>query len=612
MTSKKAQHPVMEIQNVSLETFEKAVYAHDYENASRLMLEGLQRLKTGAEFVGYTTDPNAKTVLYTRWCAAMFALLCDPNYSLSQEGFDAIASENAIIDMLFRCSVFGTSDHMMPQFADDPTEKDTNKIRFKDSAGLLKFLITYSMRSGFRMNFAKAFGDNPQTTFALYIGLLTTMIATSKDAEDRREELLKLHNLFNDVNLTDRFLSPMSDAYMYCSYAHGNDKHAVKGLMHSLYSKMLLAHGFTEPKFKARKVGEKPTILIPVEWFTSLHAMYRCYAPLVRQLRTKFRVVGIGRPHAIDDVSKKEFDAWYTVPEDKVVLNDIGNRIKGIKPDVIWYPSLGMDLVWVALSSVRLAPVQLMTLGHPASSRSPCMDYAVCEEGDVKNEALFTEKLVNLPLGSMFRFVMRPDADLPVPFVEENPEVIKIAIPAMVLKLNATFLSTLKEIQDKCTRKVEFHFWPNMITTVLNQTAKEIREYLPGAFTYERSQYNHYMRQMQACHIQLGTFPFGGTNSNVDSMLLGSPLACMEACEPHATSDAKMLRRAGMPEWLIAHTREEYVAAAVRLIDNDTERVALSRYLIDEADITGKFLSEPPAEFATSFVDAVWKLCEEK
>ena len=604
---KRKPHPVTQIVNVQLETFEKAVYSHDYEEASRLLLDSLRKLRAGAEFIGYPVDPNTKAVLYTRFCAAMFALLADPDYRLSLEGYSALAAEHAIIDMLFRCSAFGNSDHMMPQMSADPTEKDQTKIKFKDSAGLAKYMLTYSMRSGFLMNFEEAFKKNPQVMFPLYVGFLTSMVALSQDAHDRRELLLGMPHLFKDISLTDQLISSMSDAYMYCSYGQRADKHDFKGLVHDLYAKMMFANGFTVPKF-SRSKGKKPTILVPVEWFTSLHAMYRCYAPVIRQLRTKFKVIGMGRPHAIDKDAKKEFDGWIEVPEENIALSTLVEQIKRVKPDIIYYPSLGMDLIWVALASVRLAPIQMMTLGHPASSRSPCIDYVICEEGDIADPALFTEKIIELPLGSLFHFVMRLDAELPEPTVEETPEVIKIAIPAMVLKLNATFLSALKEIAEKAQRPVEFHFWPNMITTVLLQTAREIREYLPGAFTYERNQYNDYIRQVQKCHIQLGTFPFGGTNSNVDAMLLGMPMVVMEGSEPHATCDAKMLRRAGMPEWLIAHNRDEYIAAAVRLIEDDDERVCMSRYLIDEADIKGKFLSEPPDELKTAFVDAVWKL----
>jgi hypothetical protein len=148
---------MVQIPNVQLETFEKAVYSHDYENASRLLIENLRKLKGGAEFVGYAIDHNLKVVLYTRFCSAVFALLADPNYTLSQAGFDVVASENAIIDVLFRCSVYGTSDHLMPQFSPDPSDKDVAKIKFNDAPGLAKFMLTYSLRSGFRLNFEDAF-----------------------------------------------------------------------------------------------------------------------------------------------------------------------------------------------------------------------------------------------------------------------------------------------------------------------------------------------------------------------------------------------------------------------------------------------------------------------
>ena len=611
MTDKKSTRPMVQIPNVQLENLEKAVYSRDYEKGSNLLLENLRQLKTGAEFIGYAVDPATKKLLYTRFCAAMFTMLADPAYLLSQDGYNAIASEHAIIDLLFRASAFGTSDHMLPQMAADPTEKDSAKIKFKDSNGVAKYMITYSMRSGFAMNFEEAFSRNTQTMFSLYIGFLTMMVALSQSAQDRREQLLGMPELFKDIDLSEQMISSMSDAYMYCSYAYREDKHALKGIIHNLYAKMMVSKGFKEPKFMKNK-KPKPTILVPVEWFTSLHAMYRCYAPVMRQLRTKFKLIGIGRPHAIDKAAEKEFDGWITIPEDGLVLTHIIDKMLMVKPDIIYYPSLGMDLIWVALASIRLAPIQMMTLGHPASSQSPAMDYVICEKGEVGKKSLFTEQIVELPENALFRFVMRLDAELPEPYVDENPDVIKIAIPAMVLKLNATFLATLKEIQVRSKRPIEFHLWPNMISTVLYQTALEIREWLPNALIYERNQYNNYIRQIQQCHIQLGTFPFGGTNSNLDCMLLGIPMVCMEGLEPHARVDAKMQRKAGMPEWLMTHDAEEYINAAVRLIENNDERVKLSRYLLEEANIENKFLGEAPKEFKSSFVDAVWDIYSNK
>ncbi len=610
-TSAKAvkPHPMTEIKNIRIELLEKAVYSRQYEKAGNEMLDSLRKLKGGAEFIGYSSDPSLKVALYTRYAAAVFTLLADPAFHLSQDGMDALAGEHAILDIIFRSSAFGTSDHMLAQITSDPMERDPAKLNFTDASGLLKFLLTYSLRSGYMMNFEELFKRNPQTTFALYVGFLTTLMTTSQTAHERKELLLGLSHLFEDVQLTNLHIAAMSDAYMYCSYGTRRDKHAFKGLMHRLYAKMMHAHGFVETVCR-RPRRAKPIMLVPVEWFTSLHAMFRCYAPIMRQLRTKFRLIGFGRSHSIDEEAVLEFDEWLNVP-DEIVLDQVIERVRTVMPDVIYYPSLGMDLTWVALASVRLAPIQIMTLGHPASSQSPCIDYVICEQGDVGDTRLFTEQVVELPSGSMFNFVMRPDADLPEPKVDMVPDVLRVAIPAMVTKLNAVFLATLKEISEKAGRKTEFHFWPNMVMTNLYQVAKEIREWLPNSFVYERSTYNQYMRQLQACHVQLGTFPFGGTNSNLDCMLLGIPAVVMEGSEPHERFDGTMMRRVGLPERLICHNREDYVTAAVALMAEDGPRVTLSQFLI-HADIHAKFLGSEPEHLKTAFVDAVWKIYKEK
>ena len=599
--------PIQQIQNFQLEPFEKAVYSRNYEVASQLLLDDLRKLKAGAQFIGYQNTSAMLPVLYTRFCAAVVCLMADPGYKLSQDGFDAFAGEHAIVDQLFRASAFGTSDHLLPQMSADPSEKDASKITFNDPAGLAKFMLTYSLGSGFAMNFEEAFRKNPNATFFLYVGMLTAMISYDKTSHDRRELLLGISDVFEGVVLSDNLMAALSDAYMYCSYADRPDKHRIKKLIHQLYVRLIYAHGFEDAKPKAAKLT-KPTVLVPVEWFTSLHAMYRCYAPLIRQLRTRFRVVGAGRPHAIDEVSRQEFDDWIAVPADHVALEQIVEQVKALAPDIVYYPSIGMDLVWVALASVRLAPLQLMSLGHPASSCSPAIDYVICEQGDVGDPALFTETLAELPKGSLFKFVMRVDADLPPPTLKRTDvpgSVVKLAVPAMVLKLNAPFLATLKRIAETAKSPVEFHFWPNMIGTNLYQTSREIRKWLPEAITYERSQYNAYMRQLAECHVQLGTFPFGGTNSNIDCMLLGLPLVAMIGDEPHARFDATMQARVRLPNWLTCHTTEEYIAAAVRLIDGHEERYELSRHLIEDADIQGTFFGDADG---TAFLDKVTEL----
>ena len=577
------------ILNVALEEFEKAVYTRDYETASGLLLTNLRKFKTGGAFIGYSANPALQTALYTRFCAAVISLLADSKFELSQTGFDHMASEHAVMDLLFRASAFGTSDHLLALAASNPGA-DPTKLKMENGASLVKFFLTYSLVSGFSLNFAETFRRSPQTLVALYAGMLSPILTTSLAAHERREDLLGMHAMFADCTLTDPILPTLTDAYMYTSYGTRRDKHDAKGTMHRLMAKML--SGVKLPELGAPVHKERPTILICLDWFNSNHAMYRCYAPAIRELRARFRLVAMSLPGSIDDLGKAEFDEWQAVPAQGLVLGDLIKRIGALAPDIIYYPSVGMSLWWVALASVRLAPIQVMTLGHPASTRSPAMDYVICEEGAIGDPALFTEEIVTVPDGS-FPFVARSDAEIHEPVLDDHPEVLRIAVPAMLCKVNAEFMRALKAIQDQAGRPVEFHFFVNMVGVQLVQAAKEIRDWLPGAKVYERRHYNQYMRELRECHLHLCTFPFGGTNSNIDSMQLGLPLVAMWGDEPHQRFDGMMIRRAGLPEALIAKTVDEYIEQAVLLIQSDVRRNALRDHLLG-FDLQSEFFGQPP------------------
>lgn len=617
------------IPNVSLEEFESKVYSREYEKATILLLQNLQRLKAGAFFIGYQPNqPKLAAMLYSRFCAAIVTLMLDKTTParLSQQGFECLVSEHAIMDMVFRASVFETSDHMLPQIAENPTETDKNKLRLTDRHQMAKFFTVYSLRSGFRMKFEEAFKRNPQNLIAFWAGALSHLLTINKDAHERKEELLAMHGIFEDVKLSDSVLAVLSDAYMYSSYGVRRDKHAMKATVHKLMARMFEDHKTPVPSLDilqvrhaetkvwvARGAGPwangKPTLLICLEWFNSMHAMFRCYVNLVRQLRTSFHVVGISQAAAIDEAAKGELDRWVEVKAQHVVLKDVVIQINEVRPDVIWYPSIGMALWWVATASLRLAPVQIMSLGHPASSQSLAIDYVMCEEGAVGDSSLYSETIVTYPVGAA-RFVMRADAEGALPALKENSDpvdgVVHVAVPAMLCKLNAPFMETLKRIALYSKTKVHFHFFVNMTGLMLHQASKEIGEWLDNASVYERTDYKTYMSHLNKCHVQLGTFPFGGTNSNIDSLLLGIPLVTLEGEDQHERYDAMMIRRAGLPEGLVAQSAAEYEAAAIQLIDDRIWRNLLFAHLTETADLKGEFFGEPPPEMRTAFVDTFW------
>ena len=109
---------------------------------------------------------------------------------------------------------------------------------------------------------------------------------------------------------------------------------------------------------------------------------------------------------------------------------------------------------------------------------------------------------------------------------------------------------------------------------------------------------------MSQCHIHASTFPFGGTNSNIDSMKLGLPIVTLLGDDLHERYDGVMLRKVGMPEFLIAHTKEQYADTLITLIEDDELRNNLRDQLLS-TDLDSIFFGDPPEEHKTAIVDLV-------
>jgi hypothetical protein len=611
--------PMLTLENVNLEALERAIYARDYENASKMLLQTLQRLKVGASFIGLPVAADALRHSYTRVAAAIIAMMADPAMQMSLQGFEMLATEHATVDTLFRSSHLRNSDHLLMLLAANPDE-DRAKWR-AEGPQMVKFILTQSLASNMNLDHRAAFGQQPQTFFGLWCGMLAPLLVLTEKASERREMLLGLHDVFADCVAGQTMLPCISDAYMYASYALRPDKHLMKrtiidsmrrGLLQA-YVEELTPEQVQQRRARRLQPGYRPTILVAVEWFGGQHAMYRCYAPIIRQLRQRYRLVAMSRAVDIDELGKAEFDEWHEVSSSGLVLGELVRRIIDMAPDMIYHPSLGMAMWWVALASLRLAPIQFMTLGHPSSSMSSTMDYLLCDDGAYGDPALAVERIVTYPNGSA-RYAPRTDVPVPDPVREASGDAVNIAVPAMLCKVSVPFLRVCRAIDEAAKamgKVVRWHFFINMMGMNLLQAAREIREWLPDAMTYERSGYEGYMGHLRGCDINACTFPFGGTNSNIDAMLLGIMPVCMEGQEPHERFDAHMIRRAQLPDWLIAHSEAEYIAAMLRLIDDDAERRRIREHLLT-FDLQGEFYGEPPDNRAFArAVDLIYDQHEE-
>jgi len=72
--------------------------------------------------------------------------------------------------------------------------------------------------------------------------------------------------------------------------------------------------------------------------------------------------------------------------------------------------------------------------------------------------------------------------------------------------------------------------------------------------------------------LYLDSFPFGGFNTLIEALAAGCPVVTLEGKTACGRFGAAMLRILGLPDFLIARTPNEYVAAARRILTDDVLR----------------------------------------
>lgn len=595
------------IENVDLDAFERLVFNRQHEEAAKMLIWMLERIRVGGEFIGYTIDDAAKPALCTRLASAIVALFCDRAFNFNEMGFDKLSIEHSTISAIFQSSIYETSDFVIRHFMEDPTVVAAGEVRFLNPSAAIKFLLLYSLNSVNDVDLHKVFSQGDGYMLPLWLGMMASLMALNRRSFDRRETLHQLTGLFENGKIRDELLVVLSDSYMYTSYATLRQKHETKRLLNRLLVKLAEERKVQIPKLRTirDRKNKRPTIVVPCDWWTNVHAMYRCYAPTIEQLKTRFRVIGAGRAQDSNEEGRALFDKWLMLPPDHLILQDIVTMLRREQPDIIYYPSIGMSPWWMAISNLRLAPIQIMSMGHPASSQSTEIDYVLVEKGLVGDPSLFTERILEIPSDGI-RYLIRQDAEWPTNHeARENVNTIRFVIPAMVCKISAPFLETLKQIQDKCAErsvKTEFHFFPNLLGVMRYAFLKEVSKFLTTPVVATRLYYTEYLKRINACHISLSPFPFGGTNSNIDAMMLGLPIVTLEGLDVHERIDASMLRRMKTHS-TIAKTVEEYVKISVRLAETWQSR-AQATFTFEKELIEEEFFGPGPLHVREAIVRA--------
>lgn len=397
----------------------------------------------------------------------------------------------------------------------------------------------------------------------------------------------------------------VATAWMRCSYLEDARKHQIKPFLTQALERMAkLPKSFLLPD-GARLTEGKPVLFVPLEGMTRNHAMYRCYAGLIQACRKNFYTVGLGVDVKHDAAVVALFDHFELV-EDSANIFSLSKGVEQVQkiisrfaPAVVWFPSVGMDRWIIMLANRRMAPLQVMTLGHPATSMGKQVDAVLVSRSFIGKSACFNEKVVPLP-DEVDRFLL-PEKVSRIAPLRELPQdgTVRIAIPSVAQKLTAGFVGCLREVQAHASSRVEFVFFTGEKSVCHAAATHNLLRELKHVTVHSSLPYDDYIREINRCQIHACTFPFGGTNSLIDSLRQGLPLVALTGEEPHSLIDPFFIRKVGLPDSCIANTHEEYIDALLDLVNHPDKLLQLHLYLLDEVDIDKLFFQEGnPAMFA--------------
>lgn len=536
----------------------------------------------------------------TRVAVAMSELFSDPQLDISEGGAQRFFTLQRWINMIFASSPFVNADHVLQVYNRNPDKTNLSDFHLDNTkSSLIKFCILYLPESNINVNLDALWNLDPELCASLCFALQSPRFIATDQAFSKRGTILQWfpEKLATIENLNNVPSAISHDVYMHCSYDIAENKHWVKKALNQVIRRHLLQGGWADRD--VTKLGErdgKPVMVVLLEHFHSSHSIYRTHSTSMIAARERFHLIGVGN-EAVDEAGQAVFDEFYLLKGDNIFdkLNGLKEICEKNGAAVLYMPSIGMDLTAIFASNTRLAPVQVIALGHPATTHSDFIEYVIVEDDYVGSEKCFSEQLLRLPKDAL-PYVPSALAPQHVEYrLRENPEVVNIGIASTTMKLNPYFLAALKAIRDRANVKVHFHFALGQSSGVTHPYVERfIKSYLGNdATAHPHAPYDQYLRILHNCDMMVNPFPFGNTNGIIDMVTLGLVGVCKTGAEVHEHIDEGLFKRLGLPEWLIANTVDEYVERAIRLAENHQERLELRRHIIENNGLQTLFTGNP-------------------
>jgi tetratricopeptide (TPR) repeat protein len=288
----------------------------------------------------------------------------------------------------------------------------------------------------------------------------------------------------------------------------------------------------------------------------------------------KFEIHIFSLSNRVDDETNIAKAAVKYFNAGEIGLTQWAKKIKNSGIDIAFYPEIGMDGQTIQLASMRLAPIQVCSYGHPETSGLPTMDYYISSEllETSKSDSFYTEKLIKLP-GLGYYFEPPPlessDIDFMQMGIDQNsPTLLCLGAPNKFSPLYDWVLIEIIRRLENC-QLVFMHDVPGASEVLARRLKVRIED---AGFVFDKyvvfvpqQSRQGFSALMKNADLLLDSPGFSGLNTAMQAIGCGLPVVTREGEFQRSRHASAILRTLGVEE-LITKTETEYIDLVERIV----------------------------------------------
>ena len=423
--------------------------------------------------------------------------------------------------------------------------------------------------------------------------LITPIVQSVEEINCYRDEYIKnLESLKKYKFVSKKPGVSLNPNFFQLAY-HNKDNLEIMKRTSNLFKQIILNINYVSKRIKKDKKQKKIKIGFISEFLTT-HTIGKLFGGLIKNIdRKKFDVTIIHTLETKESLIKNEIDD----SANKVVnlssrIQEQQQQIEKENLDIIFYPDIGMSPRTYFLAFSRLAPVQIVSWGHPETTGIDTIDYFLSSalfESD-NAEKKYSERLICLnefplyyePPKNIGLLKNRSDLKLP-----ENARLY--ACPQSLFKLHPDFDAILAKILEQDPEghivliggEGKYKFWSESLKKRWSKNFPVLNKRV--LFT-NRLSLLEFVSLCNCVDVLLDPMHFGGGNTFLESMIVGTPTVTMPGTHLKANITAAAYKQMKISNPPIVKNSKEYIDLAIQLAKDSKKNHSLRKDLKNAAN----------------------------